>query len=274
MKATTLVALALFTRFYFSAAFVTFSSPKMPWTKPTLRAVEFVARAKPTIPVNENPATVPEKMPKRVLKSVFRSVRELQIFPTVFSFVAGYKLGMKAALRQMSKATDVVTPQSTIAVRTVLLQAALIALIAREFWRLIPSWVKRQIPFVRAKKETAEIDPNDLSSISSLSIKLQALFSKISDKLDDDGPEPAASQTSLLALLMLIAQVKEQIPDFRDSSFDAGGLAVQNPEEELAGLDEIFEFADWAYDEFDEDETLAKALANYSFTLLVSRTFS
>jgi hypothetical protein len=71
-------------------------------------------------------------------------------------------------------------------------------------------------------------------------------------------------------MLRLIAQVKYQAPDFRDEAYDQTGLTVEDPSKELEGLDEAFDFADWAYDEFTYEETLAKSLANRGFSLVVS----
>ena len=200
-------------------------------------------------------------------KGLVSKIKDFKLWPAMVSFVVGYKFGIKSALRQTAAATEVlVVPSSPL--RTVALQATLIALITREVWRLIPTWIKRQIPLLRPKKVILE-DLNDLSSISALSSKLQAVFTTIGDKLDDGAPEPAAAQASLLATLMMIAQIKEQIPAFRDAGYDDSGTAVDNPADELQGLDEVFEFADWAYDEFTDDNTLAKALALHKFSLLV-----
>jgi hypothetical protein len=193
-----------------------------------------------------------------VSQNLFQRVKTLSLWPALFSFAVGYKIGIKSA----TKATQVAGPNSSVAVRTFVLQASLIALITRELWRSIPNWIKRQIPFIKAKKETSQIDPNDLSSFAALSIKLQALLTTIGDKLDDDdnnASKPPAS--SLLAMIMLIAQIKTQIPEFRDDSYNGSGIAVPQ-RDAMDGLDETFEFAD--------EDTLSKALATRKFYLLVS----
>ncbi|GKY95620.1 hypothetical protein MPSEU_000523300 [Mayamaea pseudoterrestris] len=201
--------------------------------------------------------------------NIIQKLRDFRLWPAIFAFTAGYKLGAnKAVIRHGGAGTTEIVSPASIAVRSIFLQTAVFALVTRELWRLIPDWIKRQIPFVNPRKETFVNDPNDFTSIPALSVKLQALFRKINDKLDDGAPEPAATQASLLALLIMIAQIKEQIPEFRDSTYDKSGITVDHPADELRGMDEAFDFADWAYDEFEDDNTLAKELANHKFYLL------
>jgi hypothetical protein len=124
----------------------------------------------------------PESHFSEFFNRVFNGVRRFYLWPSIFAFAVGYKVGIKAALKQIATATtrrttEVVVSGPLITIRSFLLKAALLALITREFWRVIPAWVKRQLPFVGEPKKTIELeDPNDLSSITALSLKLQRLF--------------------------------------------------------------------------------------------------
>lgn len=147
----------------------------------------------------------------------------------------------------------------------------LTVLAVREVYRLVPDWAKRR----RRNKSAAiqEEDPDDMSSLSTLSFKLQNLFNVASQRLSTPSIPPANMRASLLAILQLFDQVKEQAAQERDDSYDKAGVEV-DPKIALSTghIPQTFEFADWAYDEYpNEDEeatSLEERLATCDYELI------
>ena len=130
-------------------------------------------------------------------------------------------------------------------------------------------------------------DPTDMTSIASIASKLQGLFSKASEKLAEP-LSTANAQVALLALLQLSAQVKKQSAHVRDQRYEQSNTSIssrsatneivstvdnnnnnQNRHVQLLyGMDELFEFADWAYDEIPNDKPLKVALREVGFVLV------
>ena len=153
-----------------------------------------------------------------------------------------------------------------------LLTTVLIWVTVREVWRLIPLWLKKQIPLVnrKYKKSITASDENDLSSVSVLSGKLRGLFQVMSEKLDQKGSNTSL-EVAFLALLQLMGQIKAQQPQKRDDAYAQDGENVRlcsAPSEKLHGYDDLFEFADYAYDELQDGMTLREVLHKSEYTLL------
>jgi hypothetical protein len=79
-------------------------------------------------------------------------------------------------------------------------------------------------------------------------------------------------QASLLALLQLIAQVKSRRANSRDQLYRFSGSSV--PNNELTGLDEMFELADLAYDEHLSGKPMKEVLSEMNYDLLKHDTTS
>jgi len=225
-------------------------------------------------------------------RKVWEYVRDANLWPAAVTFFVGYGVGVRAAAARRAfldvaaasgagtstaaRTTGTVVPWP-VRIRTFLLSTAVVALVGREIWRSIPAWLKRQIPFLNKKRKASStsrneddvelvLDPNDMSSIPALSMRLQGLFKQASAKLATP-PEGSTLQFAFLAMLSLL-RIKERDPSFRDNAYEKFGTPVQDPTKELEGLDEAFEWADMAYDELPDDQTLSEGLRQFNFTLL------
>jgi hypothetical protein len=181
------------------------------------------------------------------------------LLPVLIALVAGYRWGART-MRNLEPAAAPRPPY--------VLQGLVLVLLSREVWRVIPVWLKRQIPFVRRryKRGVDDDDGSDLSSIATVTLKLQSLFALASDKL----ASPLTSnelRSSSLALLQLTAQLKARRADLRDCRFEEAGQVV-TAADVLTGLDEAFELADMAYDELPEEGSIKDALAKLDFALV------
>ena len=133
--------------------------------------------------------------------------------------------------------------------RSPVLSKMVIILLARELLRAVPSWVKLKIKRKSAheKLEGLPKDPDDLSDLTTLGVKLQGLFSVARNKLQSSGEQDFDILGPLLILLQLTRQFKERQCVQRTASFKAAGTPGLC--KYIEGLDESFEWADWAYDE-------------------------
>lgn len=93
-----------------------------------------------------------------------------------------------------------------------------------------------------------------MTSLAALSFKLQSLFNVASQKLTSTIP-PANMRASLFVIFSLFNRVKQQEAQKRDKAYDESGVVV-DPKVVLKGYDQYFEFADWAYDEYSEDDVV------------------
>jgi len=148
-----------------------------------------------------------------------------------------------------------------------LVSAILLAVALREVWSITPQWLKRNIPYIGRKFSSTNDDPNDLTSLASLTIKLQSLYDSAQSKMvSQEALAKSDSQVAFFALLQLIGQFKDRFSERRDGRYKDAGEELDATE--LEGYDEFFELADWAYNEFEEDESLSKALASLDYTLV------
>ena len=196
---------------------------------------------------------------KRVAGNALASLRATPILPCLVTFAIGFRFGGHAAPRPVTGRIR----------QYPLVFILIMATVVREVWRITPSWVKRSLPWRRSKSSASQIsDPDDMASLDTIAIKLQSLFNLASTKLvspmDDD-----TMRASFLTLLHLMSQIKKQRGDQRDKRYEISGEAA-NATEALAGMDETFEYADWAYNEFpNQTETsLQDKLEEMNFNLI------
>lgn len=279
-------------------------------------------------------STKKEKSPKRRFtarsiksktRSLFQSIRRAPLWPELLSLAIGYQFGVRVTTGSMTKtiatkAPSLVTKAATKAAatttrsrQTIVLSSIIIVLIAREVWRYVPLWIKRQVklPFVSKKFKSRTfsvgsgggksgvvggggggggaaaaptedlLDPNDMTSLPNIALKLQSLSALASKKLTSP-LESGALQAASVALIQLVGQLKAQNPEQRDDRYDrqqqlgdedgSTNMQSNDPKKVLEGLDEAFEFADWAYNELPDEQPLREALAERDFYLLRHET--
>lgn len=193
----------------------------------------------------------------------------------IATFAIGYRFGIKNASKTISATGEAAagTAKST-ARQYPIVAAILFAVAAREIWGIIPNWAKKNIPYLgrTARLEASAMDSqDDLTSLPNISLKLRALFQRGKEKLAS-GSEIENPGFVFLAVIRLMSQIKLQLAERRDQSYDDSGTIVDNPRDVLEGMDEAFEFADWAYNEFEEGNSLKQSLAEKGFSLLRHET--
>ena len=217
-------------------------------------------------------------------KETWASFKQRSWLPALVAFGIGVRAGTsrtKQSLQQVATSTGAVDTAAAATPRPpYLLRAVLVVAIGREIWRSIPVWIKRQIPIVGRRSKslaTATTDENDFTSIVTIGNKLSTLFNFISNKLnDDDGDsttDAAKAQTVVAALLAYLRlqqqpEARQEYNVDRDTRYKSAGTVVDNPRDQLEGLDELFELADWAYDEIPNDQPLTEALREIGYSLV------
>ena len=188
------------------------------------------------------------------------------------AFGVGYKVGSKnsSAAATASAAAGGAVVRRTSPPTSVIAILALV--LVRDIWRALPIWIKRQIPYLGRKYKAAgheghADDPNDMSSMTAITTKLGSLFDSASEKLSTPFSGSNA-QVAFFSLLQLFSQLKAQASETRDELFDESGETVDNPSELLKGYDQLFEFADWAYDEIPDNKSLKQALLEEGYIMI------
>jgi pimeloyl-ACP methyl ester carboxylesterase len=206
---------------------------------------------------------------KRLAVNTWKKVNAAPLLPILFAFGTGYQFGTnsKRAAYLTQQTLDTSTRVMTRTRPPYLLTGIIVLVVLREIWNVIPVWLKRQIPYVGRKfnKQAEKEDPDDMTSIVSISAKLQALMKTVNEKLD---PPFENAQPAFLALLKLNSQLRQEFGENRDARYDSAGEVVQDPKEVMEGLDEAFEFADWAYDELPDEKSIKEAFEELGFYLL------
>jgi hypothetical protein len=205
---------------------------------------------------------------KRLAVNTWKKVNAAPLLPVLLAFGMGCQFGTNRAtyLTQQTLDASMSTRVITKTRPPYLLTGVITFIVFREIWNIIPVWLKRQIPYVGRKYKQAEKeDPDDMTSIVSISAKLQALMKTMLEKLDSP---PENAQPAFLALLKLNSQLRQEFGGYRDARYDSAGEVVQDPKEVMEGLDEAFEFADWAYDELPDEKTIKEAFEELGFYLL------
>lgn len=221
---------------------------------------------------------VPETTRSKVRSKVTNAVSKARAAPFAFAIAAfafGYRMGAKtvASTATTAGAASAATAKSA-ARQYPILATVLLAVAARDIWRLIPTWFKKNIPYLgrKARLEVSLADSqDDLTSLSTISMKLRSLFQRGREKLSS-GSEIENPAFVFLATIRLMSQVKAQLAERRDKTYEHSGTQIQNPRDVLEGMDEAFEFADWAYNEFEEGNSLKQSLEEKTFSLLRHET--
>ena len=207
------------------------------------------------------------------LTNILTKVKAAPFALAVASLMIGYKIGARSVSDTASKAAS---GSARSAARQYPIVALLLFVIAaRDTWSLIPEWAKKNIPLVGSKSvDMDDVDPDDLTSIPSIALKLRKLFQRGKEKLSSqDGTDNMESPGLVfLALIRVMDLLKQQLAPARDKSYEDSGTVVDNPKDVLDGMDEYFEYADWAYNEFKEGDSLKKSLAAKGYSLLRHET--
>jgi hypothetical protein len=213
-----------------------------------------------------------DKGVRSLAKRLYKTLKLSNILPYLLAFGLGIRVG---ALRQqqLAAASSAATGTATLAhpVRGTLKRFPIVAFLlidvaVRDAWSLVPSWAKPSFLKRKSDDEDEDVDPNDMSSPENIAAKLGALYEASSAKLAGSSALSfIESQAAFLALLLTMAQIKDREAHHRDKLYaDSGDSA--DPKELLIGLDEAFEFADWAYDE--PEGALRKGLGNMNFKVM------
>jgi Lipase (class 3) len=225
------------------------------------------------------------------MQDSFKALLAVPIAPTGIAFLVGYQIGSRSIKNAMSATNPALQTTSAQGRPWQTWTLLLITFGIKEIWFAIPSWLKRNLPWIRrprkrvigargnAIEESTEKDSktksddhdhnhNDLTSIFAVTAKMQSLFNLASSKLrsasqDDNGNIPLA----FFVLLQLMSQIKANRAEIRDEAYQEDGTPMTDFTE-FQSLQEYFEFADWAYDELPEESSLKDALNNAGFRLL------
>jgi hypothetical protein len=201
------------------------------------------------------------------------------VIPTGVALLAGYRLGVKATLSKTVSKTAAKAAKNTAssaARKWPVVSILLVAFGIKEIWFATPEWIKSNLRRSRKGKDGIDtpVDQNDMTSLVAMSAKLQSLFALASEKLNNEEGIDEKGDTDMripfLVALRLMAQIKARYASQRDESYTQEGTAVDLSSNSslLEGLDEMFEYADWAYDELPNDQSLRDALAEKGYTLL------
>lgn len=202
------------------------------------------------------------------------------------AFAVGYRWGTKNAAKRVATSEVVVTSVTRQFPWSAIL---LTAFGVKEIWFITPDWIKRNLPFYKNKLITAQAsssdapDTNDLTSFASMSVKLQSMFDAANAKIEktvnkNDETETKKSALSIRMTLFIALQVMGQYEEYLSKRrreiylSDGGGVNFSSATDTaiLKGLDHMFEFADWAYDELPEElGTLDEALGREGYKTLV-----
>jgi hypothetical protein len=184
-------------------------------------------------------------------KNKLQSFVSSRLFSCVVTFLVGLRIGLKSTATSAGVRGGV---------RQVPVASFLLAAFAvREVYRAIPEWARDGSRRKKKKIADGSMDEDDMSSLASISFKLQSLFDVASEKLASGMP-PGNMRASLYATFQLFGQVKEQQAQERDDAYQQAGRLVEDPHTVLQNMDTMFEFADWAYDEYPEEEEEATCL--------------
>mmetsp|Transcript_30084 Transcript_30084/g.30447 ORF Transcript_30084/g.30447 Transcript_30084/m.30447 type:complete len:589 (-) Transcript_30084:352-2118(-) len=184
--------------------------------------------------------------------------------------IATFLLGLRLGVIKSSTVTQVATVSVRSTARQYPVVATILLLVAgRDTWSLIPNWAKKNIPLIgrRVGVEPETEDPDDLTSFPAISMKLRNLFQRGKEKLSS-GQQIEKPGLVFLALIQIMSQVKQQLAFGRDQTYEESGKEIQNPRDVLDGMDEFLDFADWAYGELPEGESLKGNLQAKGYSLL------
>ena len=192
---------------------------------------------------------------KSFLSETWSSLWAAASVPVVLSLTLGYNVGYYRGVHSNSDRDGRYMIMSFVTVG-----------FFRELWHVVPVWVKRQIPVLGRsyrKKDTLEIDPNDMSSIATISAKLDTIGSLLEERVGATLSD-TKTRIALAMVLKMMAYVHKHMPQAHDElefdSFDDPTV--------LKEMDECFEWADAAYDEINGGKSLKEFLGDEGFRLV------
>ena len=156
--------------------------------------------------------------------------------------------------------------------------------LARDVWRTVPAWLKPRllsraisdIQILLGLKSQEEIaitttsqkdKDDDLADFTTLFGKLGTIRSVFQSRLpyDDDGKPSFNVQSSFFELLKVTREIKAARIGTRDEFYERSGRPATM--EDMDQLEELMEYADWAYDD-DADKPLKELLEDKGYILL------
>jgi hypothetical protein len=153
-------------------------------------------------------------------KNKLQSFVSSRLFSCVVTFLVGLRIGLKSTATSAGVRGGV---------RQVPVASFLLAAFAvREVYRAIPEWARDGSRRKTKKIADGSMDEDDMSSLASISFKLQSLFDVASEKLASGMP-PGNMRASLYATFQLFGQVKEQQAQERDDAYQQAGRLVEDP---------------------------------------------
>jgi hypothetical protein len=212
---------------------------------------------------------------RRRATTLWNSICKSKITAALLSFFVGVRIGsgtprLRYFQETMEETASYYAANARSHPRPYLLSAILFAVVAREAWRSLPAWVKPQILARRrnATEDIAATDPEDMTSLGVIGSKLRSIFALASDKIRGSvsGVDQRVGYLDFVALVKLLDALKEERAVERDRRYTEDGLQVEHPQTVMDGLDEAFEFADWAY--MTNGMTLRSVLKEQNFTLV------
>ncbi|KAG7345936.1 lipase class 3 [Nitzschia inconspicua] len=203
-------------------------------------------------------------------------------------FFGGYRIGMQRAGSILVDGAVKTVQKTSSSSRFPLVAWILALVLVRDFWRIIPAWLKPKL-FLRASSDiqvllgiktqqqaTAELaaaaaakskdSSDDLSDFTTLFGKLGTIQSVLQSRLpyDEDGKPSFNLRASFFELLKLTREIKAARIGKRDEFYQNSGQPATL--EDMDQLEELMEYADWAYDE--ADKPLKELLEDKGYILL------
>lgn len=199
-------------------------------------------------------------------------------------FLGGYRLGVQTTSAGSTFVNGAIRSARKAPSRFPLAAWLLVLVLFRDVWRLVPAWLKprllqraasdTQVLFGMKTREQADEElsqsstknKDDLSDFTTLFGKLGTIRSVLQSRLpyDEDGKPLFNLQASFFALLKATRDIKSARIGKRDDFYAKSGRPATM--EDMEQLDDLMEYADWAYDE--ADKPLKELLDDKGYILL------
>lgn len=181
------------------------------------------------------------------------------ILPTIAALAIGGRVGAIKAGANINFLPKLPNVSVTVG-KSRLLVGLILLFCIREFQFALPSWLT-----------SSGGSDSGLTSPTVIISRLRSLFKEMGTKLDSD-LGAADTRFAFYTTVLLQQQVKRQDPKARDDRYESSGTVEKNPKKALKGMDQMFEFADWAYDEFENENAasvkLKEALESVNYQLI------
>lgn len=206
--------------------------------------------------------------PRKFRQRTFDLIQKRKFVPVLIAFTLGLILGRSSYsgswTDDSSKLVRVGSRRSLTAMKLLLF-----SLLVWDAWRLVPIWIKRQLPGIGRRYYRLPVNENDMTSLPTIGNKLKSVFKAAQQKMikKSDLVVPAP-HVYFAVLARIFAQIQKDTSADRDSVYASSGILAERSTKEFRGLVDLFEFADWAYDELPENKPLAMALKESDFSLL------